>query len=98
MSGTRWSHYSRRPGGLYRDRENGWIFGVCAGVAEYFGFRVCAVRLITAVALLLFFWPTVLTYGVATLLLREKPLIFAGRTEEYEFWRRRETRDDWSRS
>ena len=24
--------------GLYRDRENGWIFGVCAGLAERFDF------------------------------------------------------------
>ena len=26
--------------GLYRDRENAWIFGVCAGIAEYGDFRV----------------------------------------------------------
>ena len=30
--------------GLYRDRENGWIFGVCAGLAEYFGLDPTVVR------------------------------------------------------
>jgi phage shock protein C len=84
--------------GLYRDRENGWIFGVCAGVAERFNFSTCTVRVIAVISLLLFFWPTALVYIGATLLLKEKPLIYAGRTREYEFWRARDQRDYWSRS
>lgn len=74
--------------GLYRDRENGWIFGVCAGLAEFLNFRVSAVRIIAFVSLLLFFWPVVIAYLVATLLIREKPLVYSGRDAEYEFWRR----------
>lgn len=81
--------------GLYRDRENGWIFGVCAGVADCLNFRVAAVRLIAFIGLFLFFWPMVIVYLLATLLIREKPLIYSGRDAEYEFWRR-ETCGRWS--
>jgi phage shock protein C len=83
--------------GLYRDRENGWIFGVCAGLAERFNFNTGTVRVIAVVCLLLFFWPTTLFYACATLLLKEKPLIYAGRSREYEFWRTCSRRDQWSR-
>ncbi len=84
--------------GLYRDRENGWLFGVCAGLADRFDFRTGSVRLIAVISLILFFWPTVLAYLAATLLLREKPLIYAGRCREYEFWRCSTHRDHWSHS
>lgn len=60
--------------GLYRDRENGWIFGVCAGLAERFGLRTAGVRIVTLACLIFWFWPTVLVYGVAALLLRDRPL------------------------
>ena len=79
--------------GLYRDRENGWIFGVCAGIADRFNFSIATLRIIAVVCLFLFFWPTVLAYVFATLLIREKPLIYSGHRSEYEFWRR----DHWSR-
>jgi len=83
--------------GLYRDRENGWIFGVCAGIADRFHFRTGTVRLITIISLVLFFWPTVLIYLGATLLLREKPLIYSGSYREYEFWKRYSRDDNWGR-
>lgn len=73
--------------GLYRDRENGWIFGVCAGVADKFDLHVGTVRLVAVIALLLFFWLTVFIYLGATLLIREKPLIYSGERAEFEFWR-----------
>lgn len=84
--------------GLYRDRENGWIFGVCAGLAERFNFRTGTVRTIAVICLILFFWATVLIYVGATLLLKEKPLIYAGSRREYEFWRRAGGHDHWSHS
>ncbi len=74
--------------GFYRDRENAWLFGVCAGIADRFNFRVGVVRLIAFLSLLLFFWPAVLLYLAATMLIREKPLVYSGRESEYEFWRR----------
>jgi len=74
--------------GFYRDRENGLVFGVCAGIADRFNFRVGTVRLIAVISLLLFFWLTAALYLAATLLIKEKPLVYSGRRSEKEFWRR----------
>ena len=110
--------YDRRPlngsfAGFYRDRENGWIFGVCAGVADRFNLRVGAVRIVALVLLVLFFWATALVYLAATVIVLEKPLIYSGRCAESDFWRsyrrqsyrrqyghdcRHDSRDGWSRS
>lgn len=83
--------------GFYRDRENGWIFGVCAGIADRFNFHVGTVRLIAVISLLLAFWLTAALYVGATLLIKEKPLVFSGRESEDQFWRRY-SRDHWRRS
>ena len=84
--------------GLYRDRENGWLFGVCAGLAEFGNFRTGTVRIIAIICLLLLFWPTVLTFIGATLLFKEKPLIYSGSHREYEFWKHQARSDYWNRS
>lgn len=96
MSRETWSSDHGPLKGLYRDRERGWFFGVCAGVADFFGFRTGSVRLLTAVSLLLFFWPTALLYLAAVFLFRERPLIYSGRRAEDEFWRRSGYREYWS--
>ena len=95
MSNNPWNLDRGPLRGFYRDRENGWIFGVCAGVAEFFNFRLCTVRLIAIICLFVFFLPTVLVYFAATLLFREKPLIYSGRHQEYEFWRRDRSAGQW---
>ena len=73
--------------GFYRDRENGWIFGVCAGIADRYNFNIGMVRIIAVISLALMFWLTAAVYLVLTLLIREKPLVYSGRRNEYEFWR-----------
>ncbi len=73
--------------GFYRDRENGWLFGVCTGIADRFNFRLGTVRVIAVISLLLFFWPSVLVYVAAVFLIREKPLVYSGRRSENDFWR-----------
>jgi len=83
--------------GLYRDRESAWIFGVCAGIADRFNFRLAAIRAIAVISLLLFSWLTAAIYIGATLLIKEKPLIYSGRRSEFEFWRRRHS-DNWRHS
>lgn len=83
--------------GFYRDRENGLVFGVCAGIADRFNFRVGVVRIIAVISLLLFFWLTAAVYLGATLLIREKPLVYSGRRTENEFWRSYRT-DYWRHS
>jgi phage shock protein C len=82
--------------GLYRDRENGWIFGVCAGLAERFNLNVGPIRIVALISLLLFFWLTAALYLGLTLLVREKPLVYSRNRSEYEFWRRYR-RDNWRR-
>lgn len=83
--------------GFYRDRENGWIFGVCAGLADRFNLNVGAVRIIAIIALVLFTLMTTIVYLGATFLIREKPLIYSGRESEYDFWRRHD-RNYWRHS
>jgi phage shock protein C len=80
--------------GFYRDRENGWVFGVCAGLADRFNLRVGTVRILMLISLFVFFWLTAAIYLAASLLIREKPLIYSGIRSEYEFWRR-ERRQHW---
>jgi phage shock protein C len=83
--------------GFYRDRENGWVFGVCAGLADRFNFRVGTVRVIAIISLLLFFWLSAALYLGATMLIKEKPLVYSGRNSENEFWYRYK-RDSWRHS
>jgi phage shock protein C len=83
--------------GFYRDRENGCVSGVCAGIAERFNFRLGTVRVIAVICLLLFFWVTAAAYLMATLLIKEKPLVYSGRRTEYDFWRTYRS-DHWRRS
>lgn len=82
--------------GLYRDRENGWVFGVCAGLAERFNLNLGAVRIIAVISLFLAFWATAAVYLAATFLIREKPLVYSGARTEHDFWRRYD-KDYWER-
>jgi phage shock protein C len=97
MRRSTWNIDNGPLGGLYRDRENGWIFGVCAGVADRFGLNLLAVRVVAVVFLVVFTWLTAAGYLLAAFLLREKPLVYSGRDSEYAFWRRR-SNNEWRHS
>ena len=97
MSRDRWNIDYGAMRGFYRDRENGWVFGVCAGIADRFNFRVGTVRVLAIISLFLFFWLTAALYLGATVLIREKPLVYSGREGESEFWHRYK-RDNWRHS
>ena len=97
MSRESWNNDNGPLRGFYRDRENGWVFGVCAGIADRFNFRVGTVRVIAIVSLLLFFWLTAALYLGATVLIKEKPLVYSGNRSEGEFWHRYR-RDNWRHS
>ena len=45
-----------------RTSDRACLAGVCSGIADYFGFRLCAVRAIFIIALFVAFPITVLTY------------------------------------
>jgi len=58
---------------LLRDREKGRFLGVCAGLADYFGFDLGMTRIVTFLALLLFTPAILLTYFALVLMLPVKP-------------------------
>ncbi len=49
---------------LYRSRTNRWIFGVCGGLAEFFGIDPIVVRLVFIIGALLGFGSFILIYIV----------------------------------
>ncbi|MBB86403.1 PspC domain-containing protein [Abyssibacter sp.] len=57
---------------LHRDPDNGWIAGVCAGLATYFDVDRKVVRIIMVLGLIFFAWPTLIAYVVAACLLPKK--------------------------
>ena len=58
---------------VYRNKQRGVIFGVCAGFADYFGFDLTAMRVLTIIGAL-FAFPIVCTsYLVLGLMLPSKP-------------------------
>ncbi|MCM2680017.1 envelope stress response membrane protein PspC [Echinimonas agarilytica] len=60
---------------LYRDSDNGKFAGVCAGLADFFGFEVWLVRVVTASAIILtgVFGLPLLIYIIGWFLLDKKP-------------------------
>ena len=47
-----------RPNRLYRNTERGILFGVCAGLADYFGISRFVVRVVAIIGLFMFPPPT----------------------------------------
>lgn len=82
--------YERRnPHRLFRDRENGMLAGVCAGIAEYFGLNRKGVRLVTVLLMLFppFFAFVVISYVILAIVLPAKPADLYESKEQAEFWR-----------
>jgi phage shock protein C len=71
---------------LYRSRD-GWICGVCQGLSDYFNLRVGWVRFI-AILIFLFsgFWPIVIIYIVACLLMKPEPVIPLENESQRDFY------------
>jgi phage shock protein C len=72
---------------LYRDPRRGWVAGVCAGLADYFGLSTGVVRLVTVVLLMAFTLPTLLAYVIAAMVLERRPEAMQASREEEAFWR-----------
>lgn len=67
-----WSGQPRTPR-LCRDRENGKLLGVCAGIASYYGLETWVVRLIALTGLVFLTSVTLVGYFVAALLMDPSP-------------------------
>ncbi len=74
-------------GGLYLDRENGWLFGVCAGIAERFDIDLNVLRLLVALSAVFFTLATIVVYGLAAYVLEDRPLTPRDPDHERDFWR-----------
>ena len=72
--------------GLYRSR-NGLILGVFRGLAEYFDLSVFWLRTIGVIVFIFSgFWPIVVLYLLAALLMKKAPIIPLGSIDEQEFY------------
>ena len=73
-------------GGLYRSRD-GMILGVCKGIADTFDFSVFWARVITLILLFFSgFWPMMILYFIAALLMKPEPVLPIQTDEEKEFY------------
>lgn len=77
---------SERQGGPYRARD-GKIFGVCKGLADHLDFSVVWLRIITiGLMFVTGFWPVVITYFVAALVMKLEPVVPLESPGEQEFY------------
>jgi phage shock protein C len=91
MRTTAGRRYSHRQPWIYRDRESGWLLGVCAGLADSLGLKTGGVRIVLFVLLLIEPVTMSLAYVVAGLLLPERPLRYYGDAED-RLWSRERRR------
>jgi phage shock protein C len=70
---------------LYRDRHNGKVMGVCAGIADYTGINVFWFRLGVVILAFTMGWP-ILAYFAAGLLLNKKPPYLYRDESERRYW------------
>ena len=72
---------------FYRDPRHGKLMGVCAGLADYFGWNVTLVRVLAIVALLWFNVVTLTVYLVLGFVLPTKPDALYDWDADEEYWR-----------
>jgi len=75
------------PRRLYRDTENGILAGVCAGIADYFGFSLRGFRWLIALSCFFIMPALFICYLIAAFLLPRKPEGMYRSEQEESFWR-----------
>lgn len=76
------------PHRLFRDKENGMLAGVCAGIAEYSGLNLKGTRIVIALLCLTpMLGLIVISYIVLAIVLPVKPEGLYETQEQAEFWR-----------
>src|SRR5437588_376870 len=83
-------YYSGQPASrtrFYRDKRNGKIFGVCAGIADYTGFDVSLVRVCFLAAMFMSGGGVLPFYFIAAMVTPTKPMSLEPvDREEKQFW------------
>jgi phage shock protein C len=84
------NYYSGQPASqtrFYRDKRNGKLFGVCAGIADYTGFDVSLVRVCFLAAMCMSGGGILPFYFIAAMVTPTKPAAFErADSEEKQFW------------
>lgn len=84
------AYYSAQPVSrtrFYRDKSNGKIFGVCAGIADYTGFDVSLVRVCFLAAMFMSGGGVLPFYFIAAMVTPTKPMSLEPvDREEKQFW------------
>jgi len=72
---------------FYRDKRNGKLMGVCAGIADYTGFDVTLVRVFMAGAIIMSSFAILPLYFITGWIADDKPReLRSGDPEEQRFW------------
>lgn len=80
-------HGEPNPNRLYRDTENGMLAGVLAGIGDYFGISIKALRWLFVIGCAFMMPALIICYIIAAFLLQRKPQgLYRNEGEEY-FWR-----------
>ena len=83
-------YYSAQPASrtkFYRDKRNGKVFGVCAGIADYTGFDVSLVRVCFLAAMFMSGGGILPFYWITALVTPTKPVsLERADVEERQFW------------
>lgn len=78
MNNQSHNHHSHNPHGkrkeLLRDTENGKVAGVCAGIADYFGWETWLIRVVVISGFIFGFGFIFVLYVAGWLVLNKKPL------------------------
>ena len=84
------SYYSAQPASrtrFYRDKRNGKMFGICAGIADYTGFDVSLVRVCFLAAMFMSGGGVLPFYFIAAMVTPTKPQVLERvDREEQQFW------------
>ncbi|HET7268222.1 MAG TPA: envelope stress response membrane protein PspC [Oleiagrimonas sp.] len=81
------NHDDWRAQRFYRDRRNGKLMGVCAGLADYFGWNVTFIRVLAIIALIWFSALTLVIYFALGFLLPVKPKRLYDWDANEDYWR-----------
>lgn len=70
---------------FYRSRDRAWIAGVCAGLADYFGFNLKVTRVLAVIALCMAMPVTLLAYFAVVFLVPAAPREYTEEPYDREF-------------
>lgn len=71
---------------LYRDKQNGKIAGVCAGIADYTGVDAIWIRLAAIALVISMGWPIFAYIAMAVLLNKKPDHLYTADVKEDRYW------------